>query len=130
MAEKPVHEQVQELLNKWNKPPEDVALSRLVGVPTEPGDTRATAHVRDATLDHAQNPGDSKVDAGRMYADDGDSGLPEVPTDDDGNPQYDELKNADLKQHLEARGLPVSGKHDELVQRLEEDDESEDDEED
>lgn len=134
MAEKPVHEQVQDLLTKWNKPPEDVALSRLVGTPTDPGDTRATAHVRDATLDHDKNPGSDKIDAGRMYADDGDtggdSGLPPVPTDDDGNPDYDEMKNADLKEHLAARDLPVSGNHAELVSRLQEDDESDDDDED
>lgn len=107
-------------------------MQRLVGVPTEPGDTRATAHVPMQELNHGQNPGDDSVDAQRMYSDDGDadSSLPAVPTDDDGNPQYDELKNADLKQHLEARGLPVSGKHDELVTRLEEDDASDDEEDD
>lgn len=52
------------------------------------------------------------------------SGLPEVPTDEDGDPDYDQLKNADLQAHLEARGLAKSGNHDELVERLEEDDDS------
>jgi hypothetical protein len=48
--------------------------------------------------------------------------LPEVPVDEDGDPDYDSMKNDDLKAHLEARGLSKSGNHDELVERLEDDD--------
>lgn len=135
--EKPVHEQVQDLLKSWNKPPEDQVMERVVGVPTDEGDTRATAHTPMQELNHPNNPANDGVDAQRMYADDGDGegdGLPEVPTDEDGNPDYDSMKNADLKEHLAARDLPVSGNHDDLVARLEEsdnaDEEEEEDEED
>jgi hypothetical protein len=78
-------------------------------------------------LNRGFNPASDSVDAQKQYADDEDD-LPEVPTDDDGNPLYDDMKNDDLKEHLKARDLPISGKHDDLVARLEEDDASEDDE--
>lgn len=123
-------ETAEEQLARWNPPATDHALERLVGQPTEPADTRATAHVPVEGLIE-NSPTSSKVDAGLgQYADDADTGLPPVPQDEDGNPDYDELKNAELKAHLEARGLPTSGRHDDLVSRLEEDDESGDDEDD
>lgn len=46
--------------------------------------------------------------------------------EDDG---YDDMTNAELQTLLRARGLPVSGNHDELVARLEADDEEGDDDE-
>lgn len=120
-------ETAEEQLARWNPPSTDHALARLVGQPTDPSDTRATAAVPMEGLENS--PTSSKVDAGLRYADDADrpSGLPEVPQDEDGNPDYDSMKNADLKAHLEARDLPTSGRHDDLVQRLEDDDDSEDD---
>lgn len=39
---------------------------------------------------------------------------------------YEDLSNEELKALLKARGLPVSGTKDELVARLEEDDEDDD----
>lgn len=119
--EKPVHEQVQDLLSRWNAPAEDHSLERVVGVQVEEGDTRATSHVPMEELN-------------RGFHDDGDDegeddGLPPVEYDEDGNALWDDLKNADLKEHLAARDLPVSGNHAELVERLEEDDASEEDDE-
>lgn len=113
--EKSVAEQVQEHLDRWNPRPVDHTLERVVGVPTDEGDTRATSHVPMEELN-----------LGFQDAlDDNDGDLPEVPTDEDGNPDYDSMKNEDLKQHLRARDLPVSGNHDDLVERLEADDEEE-----
>ncbi len=130
--EKPVHEQVQDLLNSWNPPAESNRLQTLIGVPTDEASVAATAHVRHPGLDHDKNPASDGVDAASLFADDADdgAGLPEVPTDDDGNPDYDSMKNADLQEHLRARDLPVSGNHSELVSRLEEDDADDGDDED
>lgn len=128
--EKTVAEQVQDIMQTWNPPPTDHTLERVVGVPTDPADVAATAHVPMEELNAHISPSDSGVDAQRLYADDGDDdGLPEVPLDEDGDPDYDSMKNDDLKEHLKARGLPVSGNHDDLVARLEEDDEDEEEEE-
>jgi hypothetical protein len=99
--------QVQEHLDRWNAPTEDHTLASLVGKPAPEGDTRVSANRgTDAT--------------GNPYADDGD--LPEVPLDEDGEPLYAEMKNADLEAHLKARGLSTAGNKDEMVERLEEDD--------
>lgn len=46
----------------------------------------------------------------------------EETAEDDG---YDGLTNAELQELLKARGLPTSGNKDDLVARLEEDDEEE-----
>lgn len=116
MAETNPAEEVQRLLAKWNPPPEDHALERIVGVPTDEGDGRATAHVRAKNLDHPQNPADDSVDAARMFADDGDDGEPDKP--------YEDQTNDELRAELERRGLPKSGNKDELIERLEEDDDS------
>ena len=119
---KPVHEEVAELLAKWNPPPVDGGLVRLIGVPTEEGDTRATASVRPEEMNHPGNAAADDIDAERMLQDDG---------DDEEDVGYDDMTNADLKELLKARELPVSGNHDELVARLDADDaEGNDDEED
>lgn len=47
--------------------------------------------------------------------------------EDDGGEGYDDLTNDELKEELRKRDLPVSGNHAELVARLEEDDEEDDD---
>ncbi len=125
MSEKSVAEQVQDLMERWNPAPTDNSIERLVGTAPSEGDTRATGHVPMEELNRGFQPADDSVDASRMYADDNDG--PEVPMDDDGNPDYDSMKNDDLKALLSARDLPVSGKHAELVERLEEDDASADD---
>lgn len=122
-----VANQVQKLMDSWNPPPEDKSFERLVGVPTEPGDVAATAHVRADGLDHPDNVLDSHIDAQRHGAPDPVSDLPPVPEDDDGDPDYDSMKNDDLKAHLSARNLPVSGKHADLVERLEADDADDED---
>ena len=45
-------------------------------------------------------------------------------TDEDVEGAYDEFSNEDLRAELERRGLPKSGKKEELITRLEEDDEA------
>lgn len=104
--------EVQDHLARWNTPSEDHTLASLVGKPAPEGDTRATANTGVG------------VDPNNPYADDGD--LPEVPTDDDGNPEYGDMKNADLEQILKSRGLSTAGNKDEMVARLEENDEDSD----
>jgi hypothetical protein len=123
--EKPVHEQVADLLSKWNAPPNAHDMERLLGQPVPEGDTRATAAVRPGDMDHDRNPGDSGTDASRMFADDGDD-----EDDESEDVSYDDLTNDELKELLRERDLPVSGKHDELVARLQESDESDDEDDD
>lgn len=107
--------QVQEHLQRWNEPATDHTLSSVVGLPAPEGDTRSTANHQGGSP--LANP----------YTDDADGGaLPEVPRDDEGNPEYDKMKNEDLERHLKARDLPVSGNKEEKVARLEEADESSD----
>jgi hypothetical protein len=122
--EKPVHEQVQDLLASWNTPPNAHDMERLVGGSVPDGDGRATAAVRPEDMDHDRNPGRDDVDAERMFQDDGGDDDDAVTED----VSYDDMTNDELKDLLRERDLPVSGKHDELVARLQEDDESEDDE--
>lgn len=94
MAEKPVHEQVQDLLDSWNPRPDDSGVDRLIG---------------------NQADGVPGADA-----------LPDVPLDEDGDPDYREMSNDDLQAHLAARGLSKSGTKEEMADRLEEDDADED----
>jgi hypothetical protein len=114
--------EVQEHLNRWNPQPDDSGVTHLVGEQSH----------RDTGL----TPLSSSVDAGRpdlypeAFSGEGQTGLPDVPTDEDGNPQYDQMKNEDLQKHLGARGLPKSGNKDEMVERLEESDAESDDEDD
>jgi hypothetical protein len=106
--------EVQKHLDRWNPPADDSGVSILIG---EHGSN--TGH----------GPSNSSVDAGRpdLFPSNGaeaDSGLPEVPTDEDGFPVYDDMSKKDLQALLEARGLSQSGNKGELVERLEEDDSS------
>jgi hypothetical protein len=112
-------ETVEEILRRWNKPPVDNDLAYVLGEVADREDGRETKATSNPNAHEIQ---DNKV----QYTDDGDDDLPEVPRDDDGNPLYDDMRNDDLKAHLAARDLPVSGKHADLVARLEEDDESDD----
>jgi hypothetical protein len=109
--EKTVAEQVQEIMQGWNPPPEDHAMERIVGVPTDPAVTAATAHVPMEELNRGFQESDSD------YSDDMDE-------------SYEDMTNDDLRAELEKRGLPKSGNKDELVARLEEDDASDEDEDD
>lgn len=119
--EKPVHEQVSDLLNRWNEAPVDNAVEQLVGGAPPEGDTRATTHVRRPEMDHDQNPGLDSIDAGRMFADDGDDGVDLVHGDD-----LDDLSKADLQEQAEARDLSTSGTKDEIKARIvEHDDDTE-----
>jgi hypothetical protein len=123
MAEKPVYEQVSDLMQSWNPPPVDKAMERIVGVPTEPGDGRATAHVPMEELNSHMNAGRDDIDAQRQqYGDDLDDG---DDADDDGS-EYDDMTIDQLKDALRERDLPVSGNKQELIDRLVEDDEADD----
>lgn len=115
-------ETVEEIMGRWNPPPTEHVMERLIGTNPPEGDTRATASVRDERLDHDRNPGRDDIDAARLaYQDDGDG-------DGDGeSADYSEMTNDELKDELERRGLTKSGNKDELIARLEEDDESDDD---
>lgn len=95
-------------LARWNKPSRDSNFELVVGGTPDEGDTRATV----------------SPDPNANYHDDGQ----DAPESDD----YSEWNNAQLKDELRRRDLPVGGKHDELVSRLEEHDEeqSSDDEDD
>lgn len=126
MSEKSVAEQVQDLRESWNPAPVDNTLERVVGVRPDEGDTRATGHVRDAALDHPQNPGRDDLDGGRMYQDDG---------DDEDDVSYDDMTKDELKAEIDSRNegrdeddhLSKAGNKQDLIDRLVEDDESEDD---
>lgn len=50
--------------------------------------------------------------------------------DTSGAVDYNDLTKDELKEELRSRDLPVSGNHDELVARLEEDDESDEEDDD
>ncbi len=106
--------EVQALTRKWNPPPEDHSLERLVGVPTDPADVAATGHVPMAELNAHLSPTDSKVDAQRIqdFTDDG---------DDEGD-DLDDMSKDDLKAEAEARDLAVSGSKDDLKARIREHD--------
>lgn len=110
MSEKTVAEQVQALTERWNPPTVDHALERLVGVPTQPGDVAATAHVPMEELNKSFT--NSDVDAQRLqeFTDDG---------DDDGDP-LEEMDKDGLKDEAEKRGLAKSGSKDDLKARIRE----------
>ena len=130
MADKPVYEEVQEHLTRWNAPPEDYSLERLVGGHPEEGDTRATTHVPHEDLnagaftDDGDDDGDDSSDAGI------DPRIPlESLTNEELKQRIDEI-NADLP---EDERLSKSGNKADLVTRIEEataddDDDEEDDE--
>jgi hypothetical protein len=126
MGVMPVHEEVAALLASWNPPPVDNAIEILVGVPPEPGDVAATAHVRDPLLDHDRNPALDSVDAASMYADDGDDADESDVEDYTG----DEWDHAALKAEIDDRNedrdsddaLSKGGSSDDLRERLIEDD--------
>jgi hypothetical protein len=142
----------QKLLDKWNPAPTDEALARLVGVPTEVGDTRATAHVPMEVLNHQFNAGNSDVDAGLLaqFRDDGDdddkaarkaarkaakAAKKSQSSDDAGGEgdegdKYDAMNAKDLKAEIDSRNegrdgddvLVKGGKVEEIRQRLRDDD--------
>lgn len=121
--EKPVHEQVQDLLASWNKPSTDDGISRLVG------DAQ-----RDSVNDHNRNPALDSLDAERMFADDGD----DLDDDEDDEQSYDDMTKKELQAEIDNRNadrdedehLSKSGKKDDLIARLQEDDAEESDEDD
>ena len=133
--EKPVHEQVADLLATWNPPPSDNPLAPILGQPVPDGDGRATNAVRSEDLDHPRNAGSDQIDAERMFADDGDRAT--VGEDDDeadeSEDTYDDMTVTELKAEIESRNedrdeddhLSKTGNKAELVARLEEDDEEE-----
>ena len=128
MAEQPYDPTVErdELLKKWNPSPEDHLMGRVLGTPVPEGDTRATNHEpMDVMNQHIAAQNDATVD----YSDDADG--EELPDD------YDEWTNAQLRAEIERRNedrepeerMNVSGRHAELVERLEADDEEDEDDE-
>lgn len=132
--EKPVDEQVRDLLESWNPAPTSDFLARVVGQPVPVGDTRATNAGYPEGADHSRNFANSKIDAERMFADD-------VVEDDEGDDEaldYSDMTKAELQDEIERRNadrdeddhLSKSGNKAELVARLEEDDESDESEDD
>lgn len=108
------------LLRKWNPPPEDHTMGRVLGTPVPEGDTRATNHEpMDVMNQH--------ILAGTDYSDDADD-------EDDLPDDYDEWTNEQLRNEIKRRNedrpdderMTVSGRHAELVERLEADDEDDD----
>lgn len=91
-------------LRRWNPEPKDTNFEVVVGATPDEGDTRATV----------------AGDPSANYHDDG-AGSEETPAPE--SDEYSEWTVAQLKKELRSRELPVSGNHDELVARLEEDDE-------
>ena len=91
------------------------------GIPLEDRPNTGTANTGGATAqEYEQN-----LRARNGVGDDDEDGEEE---DDEAVP-YEEQSNDDLRAELSRRGLSVSGKKEELIQRLEEDDESDEDEE-
>lgn len=120
MADKPVYEQVEELTRRWNPPPTDHMIERVVGIPTSPEDGRATAHMPMSELGGPVQP-DGYDDDG-AFDDDLDD-----EEEDEGGDGYDDMTNAELQSLLEGRGLTKSGNKDELIARLREDDDDDGD---
>lgn len=104
---------VQKLTERWNPPTTDHTLERLVGVPTDPADVAATAHVPMEELNRHISPTDSNVDAQRLqeFKDDGDADL-------------EDMDKGELKAEAEKRGLPKSGSKEDLKARIREHDEA------
>lgn len=125
MADQPYDPSVERdaLLKKWNPPPEDHRMARVLGTPVPDGDTRATNHEPMSVVNQhilaAQGAPDYSDDA------DGDEEMPE---------DYDEWTNEQLRDEIKRRNadrpederMNVSGRHAELVERLEADDEEDD----
>jgi hypothetical protein len=103
--------EVRALTERWNPPPSDHSLERLVGVPTEPGDVAATAHVPMEELNKSFT--NSDVDAQR---------LSEFQDDGDDADALEDMDKAALKDEAESRGLAVSGSKDDLKARIREHD--------
>lgn len=124
MSVEDVASQVQSLMDSWNPPPEDVGMQRLIGVPREPGDGRATASPDDPNLQHPLNPaqkGDAQM--ANQFADDAD-----VKADDYSGEEWtkealkDEIDRRNAAMDDEDNYLSKSGNKDDLRQRLVDDD--------
>lgn len=107
--------EVKKLTESWNPPATDRTLEVLVGVPTDPADVAATAHI---TPEGLQKFSSSKVDAQRLqeFQDDGD------------DVDLESADKATLQNEAEKRGLSKSGNKDELLERIQEHDEGDGDE--
>lgn len=125
--EKPVHEQVQDLLESWNPAPTEGGLAYLIG---------DQADRRDPVMDHDRNFGRSDIDAERMGAYDDDA------DDDESDDGLDDMNIKELRKEVDKRNegldeedhLSKGGSADEIRERLRafdngdsEDDDSEDD---
>lgn len=128
--EKPVDEQVRDLLDGWNPAPTSDFLARVVGQPVPVGDTRATNAGRPEGADHPRNFANSKVDAERMFTDDVNDG--DGVDDEADEVSYDDMTKSELKDEIDRRNadrdeddhLSKSGNKADLVARLEDDDEA------
>lgn len=133
--EKRVDEQVRDLLDSWNPAPTDWGVTQAIGDVVPEGDTRATVAFRDPRLDHPRNPALDSLDAGLMFADDGEDDEDGDDEDDDVDERiaYSDMTKKELQSVIDSRNadrdeddhLSKSGNKAELAARLEEDDESE-----
>lgn len=105
--------EVKRLTESWNPPATDHTLERLVGVPTDPADVAATAHVPMEELNRHISPTDSNVDAQRLQE-----------FEDDGDADLEDMDKDELKAEAEKRGLAKSGSKDALKARIREHDEA------
>lgn len=106
--------------DRWNPPPEDHTLERVVGVPTDQADVAATAHI-DVTeinkhIDAGNMSTDSGVDAQRMYADDADDGEDADDVEDDGEDgdEFDRMDHAELKAAIDEHNAGLENEDDHL----------------
>ena len=128
MAEKTVAEQVEGHLRRWNKPPSDRGTEFVVGTHVDPGDTRATGHVPVEERNAHITAGNTAREAARRGESEESA---ETPDSDD----YNDWTNKQLKAEIDRRNedrddddrLSKSGKHDDLVALLEEDDDADND---
>lgn len=110
--EKPVHEQVQELLDRWNKPEESGGVVRAIGETPPAGDTRATAAIN-PPMPEGDSAFSDDADDRWMYGE-----------------ELEDLDKAGLVDQAERRGLSTGGTKADLMDRINDHDDADGDEDD
>jgi hypothetical protein len=116
-------ESVEDILGRWNKPPSNDGLTRMVGEDVPKGDTRATVAAGNNEINYSDKQS-SSVDASLP------DGVKTLTVDATVEDDYTNQSHADLKEEIDARNtdredddqISKGGSADDLRARLREDD--------